>query len=213
MRRSSTFLVLALLVAAAPVHAQCVPGVPDPLQSTATWFNGPATACAVSPCPIPVFCPAGDVWATVLVTVLDCTGAPIAGIPACNVLLVSNGCNLFTPTSPCGPAAPYCAGGPTNALGQTRFRVSRAGGCCGGLRVVAQGIAIGPLLPYRSYDVNGDRKVTPLDTAVLAAAIGTCYPAPGYNKCVEFNCAPAPFGCIDVADLALFACHFGHGCQ
>lgn len=209
--RSSKILVLLLLMLVPKLcPAQCTPGVPDSFMSTAAWVLVPPIVCGLSPCPFPVFCPRGDVPAVVDIFVRDCTGAPLPGMPACNVVLQSNGCRLWS-GSPCVAVTSTCAAAPTDATGRTRIRITKAGGCCGTLLVVVQGVVLNSILPYRSYDVDGDGRVGPMDTARVQRALGFCYPSPQYNKCVDFDCAVG--NCVLVADLSMYACHLGHFCQ
>lgn len=204
-RAVSSFLLISVL-AASMASAQCTPGVPDPNWSTAVWLPPPTGSCVG-----PVFCPSGDVTAVVDVFVRDCTGAPIAGISACSVVLQSGTCRLWT-GSPCRIATSVCASAPTTPGGHTQIVVNKAAGCCQGLRVAVQGVLLNTTLPYRSYDLDADGRVGQPDLNALGAGLGFCFPNPRYKKCFDFSCGPG-LGCVDATDVSLFVSHMGHFCQ
>jgi hypothetical protein len=190
------FLAAALLASASLAAAS----VPDPPHSTVAWagpFNGT--------CAFPVICPKGDVVATVNVTVHDQFGAPMAGIAANEV--DAEGTCLLGGGSPCGQVINVIANGATNASGFTTITISKAGGCCSDLRIVARGVILNTL-SYRSYDYTADLKADLSDLGFLADTFNKSNGNTGYNACFDFNCDNK----VDLSDLGFFSDHFNHFC-
>jgi hypothetical protein len=145
-------------------------------------------------------------------TVRDCIGLPVAGVPATDIWLI--GCNDLLVL--CGGSGAINASGPTDANGQTTITDTfAAGGCDSGVRVVVQGRLLvhpgcdEPCLPIqvRSADVNGNLAVNLADFASFGA--GYTSPPKVYNECIDFA---SPFGVVTLSDLATFGTHFQHAC-
>jgi len=174
-------------------------GIVDPANSSASSGAG----CLL-------VCPQGDgptiasTGATISVTVMDNTPAPIVGIPAADFWLI--GC--ADALSLCGGSGSINADSTTNASGQTTINgVLAAGGCDTGVKVVVQGALINSCLPIatKSPDRNGDGQVQLIDFSLFKPAFGT---NPASDTCFDFNCD----GKIDLIDFAQFSAHWQHAC-
>lgn len=202
-------IALGLLLAAVLVGTSAVAlaSVPDPSHSTVVWagpFNGS--------CTFPVICPKGDVAATVNVTVHDQFGAPMSGIGANEI--DAEGTCVLGGGSPCSQQVNILSNAATNGSGFTTVTVSKAGGCCTDLRIVARGVILNTLT-YRSYDYTGDLKADVSDLGFMADTFNKHAGDAGYNQCFDFNCTTDGTGklVVDVSDLGFLADHFNHVCQ
>jgi hypothetical protein len=170
-------------------------------------WGTPFGTCVAVGCSFPVFCPQGDIAAQIFVTVRDCATNPMAGIPACNMLL--QGCMILDQNSPCQQQLTVCADAPTNAAGNTTFTVKRACGCCNTLKVVVNGVTLNTTpLVYRSFDYDCSHAVDLADLGFLATTFNQSVGSATYNACFDFNCD----NIVNLADLGYFACHFTHRC-
>ena len=110
----------------------------------------------------------GDAGITLDVTVRDCQGVPIAGIPAEAVVLRS--------ASVCACVDGLIADAPTDANGRTRFREARlhGGGSASTLEVVANGVAIGDVaLTFNGPANRGSVSTCPTTTRRRCRPSGT----------------------------------------
>jgi hypothetical protein len=198
----SRILASALLLAAALVgtSALAAASVPDPPHSSVSWagpFNGV--------CTFPVICPKGDIVATVNVTVKDQFGAPMGSIAANEI--DAEGTCLLGGGSPCAQVINVIANAATNSSGFTTITISKAGGCCTDLRIVARGVILNTL-SYESYDYTADLRADLSDLGFLADTFNKVSGNAGYNGCFDFNCDNA----VNLSDLGFFADHFNHIC-
>src|SRR5262249_30258342 len=136
-------------------------------------------------CTFPTICPKGDLSFTVNVTVHDQFGAPMSGIGASEI--DAEGTCLLGGGSPCAQVINVLSNGATNASGFTTITISKAGGCCTDLRIVARGVILNTL-SYRSYDYTADLSVDLSDLGNLAATYNKSNGNTGYNACFDFNC-------------------------
>ncbi len=134
-----------------------------------------------------MLCPAGDGDSvlTVTVTVIDGLGAPVAGIPAGDVVLnaagvSSNGNNIeFCNGTP--DLAQWLSTAATNASGEATFTITNVGGC-GTITFTAEVQSIpltsGAVVSIKSPDFNGDGELNFFDTFLyipeLMAGTGSC---------------------------------------
>lgn len=198
-------LAAALLIVASVAFA----GIIDPCLSEATSAGG----CVM-------VCPAGDgdqmstQGATITITVVDGTSAPLENIPATDFYVID--CDPLLDMVLCGGASSSNATAATDEFGQTTMEGDiAAGGCADGIAVVVQGYVIldGPgctdatCLPIliRSPDMNGDLAINLADFS----AFGLAYPPNPYNKCADFDCS----GAVNLADFSTFGLHYQHSCQ
>lgn len=134
----------------------------------------------------------------------NCNGAPLAGVPAQEIVLYHG--NLCI--CPGGNIADHA----TDINGMTSFfGTMRAGGCADQLTVFADGVPIGAL-PVK---VNSPDRipaspcfVDPSDLAHLAAALGSEAGEANYTICLDFN----EDGYVDSSDLSFFASLRGAEC-
>ena len=192
------FLAAALLATA----SVAVAAVPSPTNSTVAWSGGPFNGLL---CTFPTLCPKGDVTVVVAVTVKDQFGAAMAGIGASEI--DAEGTCVLGGGSPCVQQVNVLASAPTSALGATTISISKAGGCCSDLRVVARGVILSTL-SYRSYDYTADLKCDLADLGFFADTFNKILGNVGYNACFDFNCDNK----VDLGDLGFFATHFNHIC-
>ncbi len=191
-----------------------------PAAKTEVCFIDPCQSSASSAGGVLLVCPVGDgptlssIGAMVSVTLEDCGGAPVQGIPAQNFWIQGKA----DPQLLCGGSLSSSADAATDLSGQTTMSGSiAAGGYLGdGVYAVAEGYMIqgtdglcdNPLpLVLVSPDINGDLVVGLADLAIFA----TAFPSGGgtVDPRMDFN----GDGKIDAADLSLFAVHFLHRCE
>jgi hypothetical protein len=166
-----------------------------PCAGTTTVVATGTGICA----PDAVVCPGGDLQSVdVTVTVMDCYGAPLAG--------------LYVDVSPAGVApAVFCfcdsvkTVGPTDALGQVTATFTRFGGCgsltfFGTIGTVVAGPS--PAITIGSPDGTGDCVVDLIDFGKFAVQYFTT------NTCSDYNCD----GVVDLIDFGIFAVHYFHDC-
>ncbi len=148
-----------------------------------------------------------DAGITLDVTVRDCQGAPIAGVPAEAVVLRS--------ASLCACAGGLIADAPTDANGRTRFREVRlrAGGSASTLEVVADGVSLGDVSltfngpanrgsgPHCAVDADA---VTWFGATTLRSEFGDLR----YSIDADLN----EDDFVDLIDMALFARHLDETC-
>lgn len=204
--------VLSLAAALLLVASVAFGGIIDPCKSTAV-VGGAGDFCVM-------VCPAGDgdqmstQGATITITVLDGSSAPIAGIPATDFYVID--CDPILDMTLCGGSSSSNATAATDEFGVTTMEGDiAAGGCADGLSVVVQGFVITdepacttptclPIL-IRSPDMNGDLVVNLADFS----AFGLAYPPNTYAKCADFNCDLA----VNLQDFSTFGLHYQHSCQ
>jgi len=151
----------------------------------------------------------GDTFAgtgiTVRVFLKNCTGAPLVGVPAQEVVIF-NSALCICPGGNIADAA-------TDANGMTTFSGTiRGGGCVESLTIFADGVAICTRndLKTNSPDhvPSSPCFVDAGDLAGLAAVLGS---VPGYTICKDYNESGPPT--VDASDLAFFASLLGAACQ
>ena len=199
------FLAAALLATA----SVAVAAVPSPTNSTVAWSGGPFNGLL---CTFPTLCPKGDVTVVVAVTVKDQFGAGMNGIGASEI--DAEGTCVLGGGSPCVQQINVLADAATMndpnspfAAGYTTITISKAGGCCSDLRIVARGVILSTL-SYRSYDYTADLKCDLADLGFFADTFNKILGNVGYNACFDFNCDNK----VDLGDLGFFASHFNHVC-
>ena len=205
------------------------------VAGTLGFMHTGANACILEPCdsswelhasilPAPLFvCPQGDTpsfldqgwW--ISITVLDCSGSPVPGIPASDFWLIDVGQDDI---ALCGGVAAVNADSMTNSAGQTTMSLTNfvGGGCVDGLAVVVQGFvlttqpdcAVWKIEPIhlRSPDIDASLTVDIVDLSLFAAH----FPPNAYAVCCDMN----DDGIVNLVDLGTFAPHFGppgHRCN
>jgi hypothetical protein len=144
------------------------------------------------------------------VTVKDNVAAPVPGVPATDMWLIS--CNDLL--NLCNGSSAITAAAATDVNGQTTFTGDIAAGGCdnGGVRVVVQGIVIGagicgdPCVPVKVRSADFDANGVPegIDFVVFA----TGYPVdPAADDCRDFNNDNK----VDVLDFSKFTGHYDDG--
>ncbi len=171
---------------------------PDPDQSYVT-LTGESGAGMVT-------CPDGDgeAYSHVMVTVMDGSGVPIAGIPAdqfaveINPALGAEVHGAFSVTVAAVDAE-------TNANGEIRFEITGGTSIVGDIEISAtvSGTPINDLdvLACNSYDIDLDGNVDLPDFTWFAEDFGT------NDLASDFDWD----GDVSLADFSMFADHFGHG--
>jgi len=191
----------ASLVINLPSVAQACAGIPNLEHSTVSTQGGVLLACPSGDGPR-----LEDIGGTVSITVRSmCPGwpgpLPIAGIPATDIWLWSDGLVL------CGGSSSSNADGPTDSEGQTTISGPVAsGGYAGTIHVVVMGILLGelPTLTIVSPDIDGDLQVDLVDLAAFAVA---------YTGAFDPRADMDGNGLLDLRDLSLFAAHWQHVCD
>jgi hypothetical protein len=165
-------------------------------------------------------CPPGA--ASIWITVIDVTGAPIPGIPRTDIWV--DACNP-DPTAPdllCICPGQNITDSPTNAAGTTTITGTLFYGGC----VVSDGLACFVLDPvlgvpvqlmtpqcignirFKSPDINASCTVNLSDLSFFALAYGGVYPFPPYDPCCDYN----DDGRVNISDFAYFGVHYQHTC-
>ncbi|MFH1679139.1 MAG: hypothetical protein ABIH26_00690, partial [Candidatus Eisenbacteria bacterium] len=147
----------------------------------------------------------GDSTMTVVVTVRDGAGAPVAGVPAGGVVVTLAGISLN------GRSMKFCASGtsqlvlesaqPTNGSGEAVFEVTEVGGCADvTATAVVQGIPLtgSDVATVRSPDLTGDGRTNFQDTILYARMLNA---ATGY--CGNLN--GSPDGAVNFQDTVKYA--------
>lgn len=145
----------------------------------------------------------GIVSGVIWVEILDDSLNPVVGVPAEDLWLDDNG-GSFAFVHP-----GTCADGPTDDAGQTTWREPLAAGgvALSGLIGIAGGIPlnVAPLQNVRfvSPDIDGDLRVDLADLVPFASSYMGVYDA---RADLVHN------GQVNIADLVVFATHYGHHC-
>jgi len=133
--------------------------------------------------------------------VCSCTGMPITGIPAQEMVLFSS--------SGCWCPAGNFAAHDTDADGWTEFTALRGGGCASSLTLFVDGVAI-VTLPIKINSPDSSTgfgcAVDQSDLAAFATVLGD--PA-RYSICFDYN----ESGLVDASDLAYFAALLTKHCE
>jgi hypothetical protein len=150
----------------------------------------------------------GDTFAgagiTVRVFLKNCTGAPLVGVPAQEVVIF-NSALCICPGGNIADAA-------TDANGMTTFSATiRGGGCVESLTIFADGVQLcNTPLKTNSWDwIHSPCFVDAGDLAALSARLRSAVGQPNYNICFDWT----EDGFIDSSDVASFASHLGEACQ
>jgi len=197
--------------------------VPDPSHSGDAICVGPSTATATfshtfsgiyrpgEPYDVVTILPdgSGETFASVGITIevylRNCAGAPLAGVPAQEVVLYNS--NLC-----------ICPGGniadaATDAQGRTTFSGSlQAGGCANNISVFADGIGIATLpIKFNSADAvpASPCAVDAGDLSAIAAKLGSEVGEAPYSICLDLN----EDGYIDASDISSVASALGNRCE
>jgi flagellar hook assembly protein FlgD len=147
-------------------------------------------------------CPAGheggfkEFW----VTLKDCLGNPVAGVPAGDIIAVAREDTAGTEIVCTGTSVH--ADWPTNADGWTNLWIRRAGGCGDlALDFYAQGVLVGQdTVQVKSPDLNGDCVVDAADESLFIDYVMH------NNPCADFD-----GGGIGQSDVDIFYSHYGEG--
>ncbi|MFH1679138.1 MAG: C25 family cysteine peptidase [Candidatus Eisenbacteria bacterium] len=134
----------------------------------------------------------GDSTMTIVVTVLDGDGDPVAGIPAGEIVVTVSGVSslgkdvVFCATRT--EVAEFVSTDATNASGEAVFEIEEVGGC-GDVTATAevQGtpLANGDVATVRSPDLNGDGRTNFQDTIMYAVMLNA-----GTGYCGNLNGSP-----------------------
>jgi hypothetical protein len=205
------FAVLSL--AAAALLCLQVAGV-----DTANSGNvDPCESSASSPAGVVFACPYGDgdalnvLGLTISVTVKDNVAAPVPGVPATDMWLIS--CNDLL--NLCNGSSAITAAAATDVNGQTTFTGDIAAGGCdnGGVRVVVQGIVIGAGIcadacvpvAVRSADFNANGIPTDAqDFGYFTFQYPVNPTVTDQDRCRDFD----NNGVVDVVDFAKYTGHY-----
>jgi hypothetical protein len=151
---------------------------------------------------------AGETFAatgiTITVYLKNCSGAPLVGVPAQEVVIYNSGLCI-------------CPGGnnadaPTDVNGSTTFSGTiQGGGCVSSLSIFADGVLI-CTIPVKTNSPDhvpaSPCAVDASDLGALATKLGS---VANYDICFDYNESGPPT--IDASDLAFFATLLGAGCQ
>lgn len=208
-RFPTTFLTAALLTSAAWACGDV--GIPDLGQSVVTWPLGAGESAVLLVLPDGTGAPftaarrpnGQPVDATILLTIIDGCGDPVAYFPREDIWLESADHGLA-----------LCPGGTiadrnTDQNGQTDWTLPlRAGGHSqADCRVLINGVPVSGGMPlplrFNSPDLNGDRVVTLTDVALFAGA---------YYAAYDFAADLQADGLNNLADIAVMARGLGADC-
>jgi len=209
--KKALVMVLAVVLTAAYVGTAAADIVcADSSYCTVTFTNPAKDRISISPNGN------GDTFANtgiaISVFLRNCNGAPLAGVPAQEVVLFNSGL-CICPGGNIADAA-------TDLNGRTQFSGTiRGGGCVSSLTAFADGIAIprkfGSLaaLQTNSWDALPASPcfVDAGDLSALAARLGSSAipPVGAYSICSDWN----EDGFIDAGDVSSFAQQLGAACQ
>jgi hypothetical protein len=199
--KKALVMVLAVVLTAAYVGTAAADIVcADSSYCTVTFTNPLKNRITISPNGN------GDTFAntgiTINVFLKNCNGAPLAGVPAQEVVLFNSGL-CICPGGNIADAA-------TDLTGKTTFTGTiKGGGCVNSLTVFADGIGIcTTTVKTNSWDALPASPCF-VDAGDLAALAGKLGNIPAYTICSDWN----EDGFIDAGDVASFAQQLGAACN